>query len=187
MAQRATKQMPMSSQLDSLSFIKEGSTRRKEILAKFLDLDIFEKKFKLAQEDGGDLKGVLRRVGDTDYSNDIALAEVQHMEAQKALDNEVVACGQLREGLVLTEQEYASLTVQIDSIPAERLDIKNLLETRSSLEKKIEKTDINIVDLKSENVGYNEKLKEYDDFLTTIDIEDLLIQKQEYDAFKQKY
>ena len=177
----------MSSQLDSLSFIKEGSTRRKEILAKFLDLDIFEKKFKLAQEDGGDLKGVLRRVGDTDYSNDIALAEVQHMEAQKALDNEVVACGQLREGLVLTEQEYASLTVQIDSIPAERLDIKNLLETRSSLEKKIEKTDINIVDLKSENVGYNEKLKEYDDFLTTIDIEDLLIQKQEYDAFKQKY
>jgi DNA repair exonuclease SbcCD ATPase subunit/DNA repair exonuclease SbcCD nuclease subunit len=177
----------MSSQLDSLSFIKEGSTRRKEILAKFLDLDIFEKKFKLAQEDGGDLKGVLRRVGDADYSSDIALAEVQHMEAQKALDNEVVACGQLREGLILTEQEYTALTMQIDSIPAERLDIKNLLETRSSLEKKIEKTDINIVDLKSENVGYNEKLKEYDDFLTTIDIEDLLIQKQEYDAFKQKY
>ena len=41
----------MSSQLDSLSFIKEGSTRRKEILAKFLDLDIFERKFKLAHED----------------------------------------------------------------------------------------------------------------------------------------
>ena len=71
-APRATKQMPtfangfgtvedflltsMSSQLDSLSFIKEGSTRRKEILAKFLDLDIFEKKFKLAHEDGWRLK-----------------------------------------------------------------------------------------------------------------------------------
>jgi len=177
----------MSSQLDSLSFIKEGSTRRKEILAKFLDLDIFEKKFKLAQEDGGDLKGVLRRVGDTDYTNDIALAEVQHMEAQKALDHEVVACAQLREGLELTEQEYTALTMQIDSIPAERLDIKNLLETRSSLEKKIEKTDINIVELKSENVEHNEKLKEYDDFLTTIDIEDLLSQKQNYDEFKQKY
>ena len=80
-----------------------------------------------------------------------------------------------------------ALTMQIDSIPAERLDIKNLLETRSSLEKKIEKTDINIVELKSENVGHNEKLKEYDDFLTTIDIEDLLAQKREYDEFKQKY
>jgi DNA repair exonuclease SbcCD ATPase subunit/DNA repair exonuclease SbcCD nuclease subunit len=177
----------MSSQLDSLSFIKEGSTRRKEILAKFLDLDIFEKKFKLAQEDGGDLKGVLRRIGDTNYNNAIALAEVQHMEAQKALDHEVIACAQLREALVLTEQEYAALTTQIDSIPAERLDIKNLLETRSSLERKIEKIDINIVELKSENIEHNEKLKEYDDFLTTIDIEDLLAQKQEYDEFKQKY
>jgi len=177
----------MSSQLDSLSFIKEGSTRRKEILAKFLDLDIFEKKFKLAHEDGADLKAIIRRVGDTDYGNDIALAEVQHMEAQKALSNEVTACDQLREDLILTEKEYAALTVQIDSIPAERLDIKNLLENRSSLEKKIENTDINIVELKEENAGYETKLKEYDDFLTTIDIEDLLAQKQEFDEFKQKY
>jgi len=177
----------MSSQLDSLSFIKEGSTRRKEILAKFLDLDIFEKKFKLAHEDGADLKAILRRVGDTDYNNDIALAEVQYMEAHKALNNEVTACDQLRETLILTEKEYAALTVQIDSIPAERLDIKNLLENRSSLEKKIENTDINIVELKEENSRYNTKLKEYDDFLTTIDIEDLLAQKQEFDEFKQKY
>ena len=177
----------MSSQLDSLSFIKEGSTRRKEILAKFLDLDIFEKKFKLAADEGADLKAIIRRVGDTDYSNDIALAEVQHMEAHKALNNEVTACDQLRENLILTEKEYAALTVQIDSIPAERLDIKNLLENRSSLEKKIENTDINIVELKEENAGYDTKLKEYDDFLTTIDIEDLLAQKQEFDEFKQKY
>jgi DNA repair exonuclease SbcCD ATPase subunit len=177
----------MSSQLDSLSFIKEGSTRRKEILAKFLDLDIFEKKFKLAHEEGADLKAIIRRVGDTDYSNDIALAEVQHMEAHKALNNEVTACDQLRENLTLTEKEYAALTVQIDSIPAERLDIKNLLENRSSHEKKIENTDINIVELKEENARYNTKLKEYDDFLTTVDIEDLLAQKQEFDEFKQKY
>ena len=34
----------MASQLDSLSFIGEGSTKRKEILAKFLDLEIFERK-----------------------------------------------------------------------------------------------------------------------------------------------
>ena len=53
----------MASQLDSLSFIKEGSTKRKEILAKFLDLEIFEKKFKLAKEDSSDLKAVLRRIG----------------------------------------------------------------------------------------------------------------------------
>ena len=177
----------MSSQLDSLSFIKEGSTRRKEILAKFLDLDIFEKKFKLAHEDGSDLKGVIRRRGDTNYDGDIALAEVQYLEAQKDLNNEIAACDQLREQLAETERERAVLTGKIDSIPAERLDIKNLLETKSELERKIETTSINIVELKQEISGYDKNLKKYDDFLTTIDIEVLLAEKEAYDEFKQKY
>ena len=177
----------MSSQLDSLSFIKEGSTRRKEILAKFLDLDIFEKKFKLAHEDGADLKAVIRRVGDANYDNDIALAEVQYMEAQKDLNNEIAACDQLRDELTKTEQERSLLTEKINSIPAERLDIKNLLETKSELERKIETTSVNIVELKQEISSYDKNLKKYDDFLTTIDIEVLLAEKEDYDEFKQKY
>jgi len=177
----------MSSQLDSLSFIKEGSTRRKEILAKFLDLDIFERKFKMAQESSADLKGLLRRVGEATYDNDIALAEVQCIEARKELDNEVIVCAEERQNLADAQLEYAELTEQLDSIPAERLDIKSLLELRSTLGRKIEETSLNIVELKQEVVGYNEKLKGYDDFLTTIDIEDLLEKKKQYDEFKQKY
>jgi len=177
----------MSSQLDSLSFIKEGSTRRKEILAKFLDLDIFERKFKLAHEDSADLKGLIRRVGETNYDNDIALAEVQCDEARQELDNEVLVCAAERQNLADAQLEYLALTDQIDSIPAERLDIMSLLELKSNLGKKIEETNLNIVELKQEVVGYDEKLKDYDDFLTTIDIEELLEKKKQYDDFKQKY
>jgi len=177
----------MSSQLDNLSFIKEGSTRRKEILAKFLDLEIFERKFKLAQEDSVDLKAVLRRLGGANYDNDIAIAELQRNEAQKELSQEVITCDQLRYDLSAIKAEYASLTERIDSIPAERLDIKVLLETKTSLENKIDETDLNIVELKDENLGYAKRLKEYDDFLTTIDIEDLLEQKKEFDEFKKNY
>jgi DNA repair exonuclease SbcCD ATPase subunit/predicted phosphodiesterase len=177
----------MSSQLDNLSFIKEGSTRRKEILAKFLDLDIFERKFKAAHEDSSDLKGVLRRLGDADYDKDIAIAELHQTEAQKELDVEIATSEHLRQELLEVENEYISLTDQIDSIPAERLDIKALLETRASLEDRIESTNVNIVELKQENVEYEKELKEYDDFLTAIDIEELLEQKKEYDDFKQLY
>ena len=177
----------MSSQLDSLSFIKEGSTRRKEILAKFLDLDIFERKFKLAHEDSADLKGLIRRVGETNYNNDIAFAEVQCEEARKELDNEVIVCAVERQNLADAQLEYIALTEQIDSIPAERLDIMSLLESKSTLGEKIEETNLNIVELKQEVVGYDEKLKEYDDFLTTIDIEELLEKKKQHDEFKQRY
>ena len=177
----------MASQLDSLAFIKEGSTKRKEILAKFLDLEIFEKKFKLAKEDSADLKGVLRRIGDVNYDNDIALAEVQLEEAQKELDSEVATSEELRALLSDLGEEEASLTEQIDSIPAERLNIKQLLEKRSSLTNSIDSTRENISELKEEITEFDDKLKVYDDFLTTIDIEDLLSQKKEYDEFKQLY
>jgi len=61
----------MASQLGSLMFISEGSTRRKEILAKFLDLEMFEKKFKLAKDDASDLKGMLKRLEGTEFDEQI--------------------------------------------------------------------------------------------------------------------
>ena len=66
----------MSSQLGSLSFINEGSTRRKEILAKFLDLEVFEKKFKMAKEDVTDLRGALKRLEGKEFDQDIETAEI---------------------------------------------------------------------------------------------------------------
>ena len=54
----------MASQLDSLSFINEGSTKRKEFLAKFLDLEIFDKKFKIAKEQSAVTKAALKRLED---------------------------------------------------------------------------------------------------------------------------
>ena len=52
----------MSSQMGAMTFINEGSTKRKEILAKFLDLDQFDKKFKLAKSDSVDTRALLRKL-----------------------------------------------------------------------------------------------------------------------------
>ena len=49
----------MASQTDAFGFINEGSTKRKEILAKFLDLKMFEAKHKLAKKDSAEMKGLL--------------------------------------------------------------------------------------------------------------------------------
>ena len=57
----------MSSQLGALQFIGEGSTKRKEILAKFLDLETFDKKFKLAKDDVTDLRGALKRLDGKEF------------------------------------------------------------------------------------------------------------------------
>ena len=62
----------MSSQMNSLAFIGEGSTQRKAILAKFLDLDMFEAKFKLAKSEAADIKALLKKLEGTDFDAEIA-------------------------------------------------------------------------------------------------------------------
>ena len=69
----------MSSQHGALSFINEGSTKRKEIIAKFLDLQFFDKKFKLAKDDSQESKILMKKLQGRDYNKEIE-------QVQEAID-----------------------------------------------------------------------------------------------------
>ena len=120
----------MSSQLGALQFISEGSTKRKEILAKFLDLEILDTKFKLAKEDATDLRGALRRTEGANYDDEIYETEKQLMY----LENETQEQNELCENLIIDLEELnkkvTTLQTKIDNIPAE---IINIDETRDQI------------------------------------------------------
>jgi DNA repair exonuclease SbcCD ATPase subunit/DNA repair exonuclease SbcCD nuclease subunit len=61
----------MTSQFGALSYVNEGSTKRKEILAKFLDLDIFGKKFELAKEEASELRAIIKKQEKNDFLEEI--------------------------------------------------------------------------------------------------------------------
>ena len=65
----------MSSQHGALAFINEGSTKRKEIIAKFLDLQFFDKKFKLAKDGALDSKVLMKKLQGRDYDKEIQDAQ----------------------------------------------------------------------------------------------------------------
>jgi DNA repair exonuclease SbcCD ATPase subunit/DNA repair exonuclease SbcCD nuclease subunit len=113
----------LSSQLDSLSFIREGSTKRKEILAKFLDLEIFEKKFRLAKEDASDMRGALKRLEGRDYDTEIEEAEQEHTQCEEELDDQKVKCADLRQEVIDLRDSITEIEGKIASIPAEMIDI----------------------------------------------------------------
>jgi DNA repair exonuclease SbcCD ATPase subunit len=113
----------MSSQHGALQFINEGTTRRKEIFAKFLDLEVFEKKFKLSKEDSADMKGALKRLEERDYNAE--LAELQSSEA-RVLDS-LGVCSQTL--MIETERRdnfkfvLDDVANKIESVPPGILDI----------------------------------------------------------------
>ena len=107
----------MASQLGSLSFIGEGSTKRKEILAKFLDLEIFEKKFKMAKDDSSSIKGALKLLEGKDFVNLITAASKELRENGEVIDGHKETCEVTREEIKEVQALLRDVEAQITSMP----------------------------------------------------------------------
>ena len=161
----------MSSQLGALSFIGEGSTRRKEILAKFLDLEIFERKFKLAKEDASDLRGALKRIEGREFDNEIFEVEKEIIENEAKTRDHQESCKVLQADLELKQQELGDLIRKIESMPAE---VINIIDVRQQLAHQQDKKDEhkNQIETHEQNLDfYATKLAKAREFLDQFDIE----------------
>ena len=169
----------MSSQMGALSFINEGSTRRKEILAKFLDLEFFENKFKLAKDDAADLKGALKRVQDVDYDTSITLVKKHLFNEEADLLKQKNLCTDLKQNLTLLQEQIAALEIQVGQTPAE---LASMVHVEEKLDLVKAQKDNLIKDITSINGVIAEKeafLTKCDALLATINITDLVQKEQD--------
>ena len=142
----------MATQLGSLAFIAEGSTKRKEILAKFLDLEIFDDKFKLAKDDASDLRGAIKRLEAIDFEQQIEEVTAQLESHNVEIDRQKNLCAELKDKTEKHRQRSLELQEQIGAIPATIID-------HEAVEKKIITTQDKITKLKKENSRYSETKK----------------------------
>jgi DNA repair exonuclease SbcCD ATPase subunit/DNA repair exonuclease SbcCD nuclease subunit len=176
----------MSSQLGALSFIKEGSTRRKEILAKFLDLEFFERKFKLAKDDAADLRGALRRIQDVNYDEDIKKTKDDIFRTGAAVAKQKNLCVELKENLSSVKDKIAELEEKLSQIPEKPISIRKVRKQLEQLgeNKKVLKNKVRELTKKiKEKEGF---LKKATTLLETIDILSLNKQKEEADSLQEK-
>jgi DNA repair exonuclease SbcCD ATPase subunit/DNA repair exonuclease SbcCD nuclease subunit len=174
----------MSSQFGALSFINEGSTKRKEILAKFLDLDMFEKKFKSAKEDAANIKGALKRIEEKDYDKEISKAEKDVTDNKKFLQETKKNVINLKVIIEQNSRELSELEKKIISVPTKIIDIKQLL-------KEIEQKEITIYEnekikkqLEKELQNKEETLKKIDEFLNSVF--DINLYKERFKEIQEK-
>tara|TARA_R110002110_G_scaffold111258_12_gene277134 strand:+ start:6800 stop:9892 length:3093 start_codon:yes stop_codon:yes gene_type:complete len=176
----------MSSQLDSLSFIREGSTKRKEIFAKFLDLELFDKKFKYAKQDASDIKGALKRLEGKDFSSeiddttsDLADAIIEHEDLFEDKEKS-------KQAVLEIIDKISNLQQKIDNVPAEPIDITSVISG-------IRITEEGIAEYEASLSGWSDKLitlggliEEIDRFLVVLDIPSLKQKKQQMDNLQAK-
>jgi DNA repair exonuclease SbcCD nuclease subunit len=176
----------MASQLDSLSFVKEGSTKRKEILAKFLDLEIFDKKYKIAKKDAAELKGVVKRLQDKQWDSEIQKNIEILEEIEVDLANQYSKCEKINTYREKAQSELDVLNSRIENIPAEPIDIKYVVneielnqKKRKSLKDQTQDFNFKIWELKE---SLDKKQKEFD----SINIGALRLNKASADLFEHK-
>jgi DNA repair exonuclease SbcCD ATPase subunit len=175
----------MASQLGSLTFINEGSTKRKEILAKFLDLEIFEKKFKMAKDDAVDLRGALKRLEGKEYEESIKQARFDLEENNIHTNRQRENCQVFEKEIEGIESQINELEEKINSIPADVIDIlavnKNIVDHENVI-KNIGEINKGI----STRIDFNQQMfGKIESFLKDFDIEacqekkDVIDQKRE--------
>ena len=134
----------MASQMDSLSFIKEGSTKRKEILAKFLDLEIFDQKFKLAKKDSAEINALVKRFKNKNLSTQLVIKQETVEEIKDDIDRQTDLCKKHTNRYEELKSELDKIEEDISSIPTEIVDIHEIEDEIDNLVLKTQKTEVKI-------------------------------------------
>ena len=163
----------MSSQIDSLTFIREGSARRKDILAKFLDLLVFKEKYELAKDKETELRILVDNLKNKDFDNDIAAATADMVRVENQTKEKKEQCSNLRAEHEEVQKEIALIQNKIDSVPAEIIDAEKLSSDLSRYREEkvaLENTRTELQDRTKEASGFLEKVN---GFLENFNLEEL--------------
>ena len=141
----------MSSQHGALSFINEGSTKRKEIIAKFLDLQFFDKKFRLGKEDSISSKALVKKLDGRDYEKEIKEAEEAHSDLREAISDIEAQEKTISLNLTKARERVIDISRKLTDMPTETIDILNV-------KNEIIKTKNQLISLSDSVIEQNETL-----------------------------
>jgi DNA repair exonuclease SbcCD ATPase subunit len=170
----------MSSQLGALSFINEGSTKRKEILAKFLDLEIFDKKYKTAKDDAADLKSEIKILDATDYDTELKKVRGELVDNGVTTAEKKISCEKCKGVIEAVTIEKKQLQDKLDSAPTELIDILNIRKEITTNEKKLLSYEKDLASKKDDNEKNKNKIQRAEDFIRAFDMDSLSAKKDRH-------
>jgi exonuclease SbcC len=163
----------MSSQMGAMTFINEGSTKRKEILAKFLDLDQFEKKFKLAKGDSIETRALLRKLEDNTFDEDIEELQQQLATNEEQKTKQENSCKKFKDKLNKITERVDEIQDLFASAPVEIINIKKENKRLVKATAELEDCELRIAGAQKKKEMLLEKLTKINDFLGEFDSEAL--------------
>ena len=155
--------------MGAMTFINEGSTKRKEILAKFLDLDQFDKKFKLAKSDSLETRALLKKLEDNTFDEDIVNLETQLENNETEKTRQEKACKKFKNKLNKITARVDEIESLFAAAPVEIINIKKENKRLTKATKKLEDCELRISGAQTKKKIVLDKLTKINDFLAEYD------------------
>ena len=176
----------MASQLDSFSFINEGSTNRKSFLAKFLDLQIFDQKFDRAKKESASIKAALSRLEGTDFEGAISKIKSEIAKSELGIETNKASCTSLKQELTEQQKHLDSLQAKINSVPSEVIDPVVTAKRISQKEKAI--LDINARKTQAQKTLSEDEVKfeKIASFLESFEIDEYRKKKEKIEKYSKE-
>ena len=177
----------MASQLDSLGFINEGSTKRKEILAKFLDLQMFEEKHKLAKKDSAELKGIIKHLSTIDWNKKLVHGQEALEEILEEIEQQSGLCVKLKARIKELEVEHDLIQDQLRSVEDGWIDITTIESELAEKEKEKRNLAGKILLINDSRTKFQKRLEAVEEMLNPTELDRLnaLIDKHTELSFQQ--
>lgn len=176
----------LASQGDIMRFINEGSTNRKKILNRFLDIDLFEKLYALVKNDVITLNAKTKgfTVEDLNAQEIIAKKELERIEYQIANTN------QLKTKKQSVVEELRSSIMLFEHKNKDRFLIENSIKSKKAMAFSVEShcdSLKNEILVKKKDISIKERLlSNLKQEILVVDIDNLRSMNERYEAVKSK-
>lgn len=166
----------MSSQRDSLSFVNAKSTERKQILAKFLDLEIFEQKFRLANDDALDLRGALKKLEGRDFDAELTEVQVAAAANERSTGEYQRRIDILKEQRAEEQKNIRDVDIEIAKVPdLELVDEDALVAAIETFENQATAIGSELQSYKGELSTLKENQGKYKELLESVDLDQVKV------------
>jgi DNA repair exonuclease SbcCD ATPase subunit/DNA repair exonuclease SbcCD nuclease subunit len=162
----------LSMQTNNTGFIDLSQRERKDLLASFLDINVFEQLYLIANDDVKETAALLKEHRRSDYGSQIATAKTdieQYTRYLKVLENEQCDADELRKGLNNLITQTTALIQSIGDIESE----PEIREKIGYYEVEIDALNRSIDTFTNDLSDIQNQIDSYESKLSSIDIDDL--------------
>src|SRR5210317_104805 len=175
----------MSNQSNSGGFIEKSQKERKELLAQFLDMDVFEQLYQVANEEIKELSALLKDYKNQNFTEKLSDAEESLIENKKKVTETQTLLDEYKERRIEVGLRIEELLGKLISVDSSVTDTDNLLKLKEELEESANTKATECNEYVDTLVDLESKLKKSQSEFDRYDLVDLKEKHLKYESYSK--